>query len=93
MNMTITMNMQKLIKNPDTKTTYFVDKEETSVIDERQYNNITCDDTLSWFRRFGGSETAQRGYTEYGYRIVKLTSASPNKQHKTIREFSFLTNQ
>ncbi len=89
----IKMHTQKLIKNPNTKTTYLLDEEDSSVIDERQYHNITCDDTLKWFRRFGGSETAERNYTELGYRVVKLTSTSPNKEMKTIRNFSFHVNK
>ena len=47
------------------------------------------EDTLKWFRRLGGSETAERGYTERGYLIVKLTSTSPDRQNKTIRTFKF----
>jgi hypothetical protein len=62
---------------------------EVSEITETQYNNITNDDTLKWFRRLGGTETATRGYTERGYNVVKLISTSPNKDTRVIREFSF----
>ena len=44
---------------------------------------------MSWFRRLGGSETAQRSYTCYGYVIYKLTSSSPDRQTKSVREFNF----
>jgi len=62
---------------------------EVSEITETQYNNITSDDTLKWFRRLGGTETATRGYTERGYNVVKLISTSPDKETRVIREFSF----
>jgi hypothetical protein len=62
---------------------------EVSEITQTQYNNITSDDTLKWFRRLGGTETATRGYTERGYNVVKLISTSPNKDTRVIREFSF----
>lgn len=61
---------------------------EVSEITQEQYNNITNDDTLKWFRRLGGTETATRGYTERGYNVVKLISTSPNKDTRVIREFS-----
>jgi hypothetical protein len=62
---------------------------EVSEITETQYNNITNDDTLKWFRRLGGTETATRGYTERGYNVVKLISTSPNKDTRVVRTFSF----
>ena len=79
----------KLVKNPNTKTTYLEESRGVEEITETQYKNICSDDTLKWFRRLGGSESAERGYTCRGYRVVKLTSTSPNKQSKTIREFKF----
>jgi hypothetical protein len=63
---------------------------ETKEIDMRQYNNITNDDTLKWFRRLGGSETATRNYTSRGYNVTKLISTSPDKSIKVIREFNFI---
>jgi len=87
--MQIEMLKIKLVKNPNTKTTYLEESRGVEEITETQYKNICSDDTLKWFRRLGGSESAQRGYTCRGYRVVKLTSTSPNKQSKTIREFKF----
>tara|TARA_Y100001937_G_C7054552_1_gene300788 strand:- start:527 stop:796 length:270 start_codon:yes stop_codon:yes gene_type:complete len=85
----IVMTQINLTKNPDTKTTYLVDKEVTEEITPTQYRNITSNDTLKWFRRLGGSETAQRSHTCRGYNITTLTSTSPDKQSKTIRHFKF----
>ncbi len=87
--MQIEMLKIKLVKNPNTKTTYLEESRGVEEITETQYKNICSDDTLKWFRRLGGSESAERGYTCRGYRVVKLTSTSPNKQSKTIREFKF----
>lgn len=86
---TIILKETRLVKNPYTKTTYTIEEEKTETITNRQYNLICGEDTLKWFRRLGGSETAERGYTERGYLIVKLTSTSPDKQNKTIRTFKF----
>tara|TARA_R110000824_G_scaffold81087_1_gene203642 strand:- start:190 stop:459 length:270 start_codon:yes stop_codon:yes gene_type:complete len=86
---TIVMTQTNLTKNPNTKTTYLVEKENTEEITPTQYRNITSNDTLKWFRRLGGSETAERSYTCRGYNITTLTSTSPNKQSKTIRQFKF----
>jgi len=85
----ITITETKLSKNPNTKTTYIRDAQKTEEITKREYNLICGDDTLKWFRRLGGSESAQRSYTCAGYVITKLTSTSPDRQNKTIREFKF----
>lgn len=62
---------------------------ETKTIDRKQYDNITNVDTLKWFRRLGGSETAQRNYTNMGYMVTRLISISPDKSIKVVREFNF----
>ncbi len=79
----------KLEKNPNTKTTYNTVDVEKTLLTEKQYKLTTSKDTLSWFRRLGGSESAQRSYTSYGYVIDKLTSSSPDRQIKNVREFNF----
>tara|TARA_Y100001938_G_scaffold118785_1_gene164360 strand:+ start:671 stop:997 length:327 start_codon:yes stop_codon:yes gene_type:complete len=86
----IEMTEKKYIKNPNTETTYILEEEEKKVISKEMYHNITCEDTLKWFRRLGGSETAQRNYTRAGYLIAKLISTCPSKEMKTIRTFEFI---
>jgi hypothetical protein len=49
----ITMHKTELLKNPDTKTTYFIKDEASESITTSQYYNLTKDDTLKWFRRLG----------------------------------------
>ena len=90
--MKITETKTKLKKNPNTKTTYFLESKETKEIQEYQYKNATSEDTIKMFRRLGGSEHVERGYTENGYLIYKITSTSPDKQNKTIREYEFKSN-
>ena len=87
--MEILMTKTRLEKNPETKTTYIEVETKTEPITEKQYHNITNNDTLSFFRRLGGCETAQKGYTAWGYNIVRLISSSPDRSIKTIREFKF----
>ena len=87
--MTIQMTKTSLRKNPNTKTTYIVEGEKTETITKQNYENITSKETQRWFRRLGGSETAQRSYTCRGYLITKLTSISPDRQIKSIYSFKF----
>jgi len=83
------MTETRYIKKPNTKTTYAEEGKEMQRISRTDYSRITGEDTLNWFRRLGGTETAQRSYTCRGYLITKLTSTSPDKQTKIIREFNF----
>ena len=91
MNTIITLTETKLIKNPNTKTTYIVESKEVKEVTEKEHRLCTNDDTVKWFRRLGGSETVERSYTSAGYLVTKLTSTSPDKQNKTVREYSFKT--
>ena len=87
--MRITMTRTDLEKNPNTKTTYITKEVETEELTEKAYKLITGDDTLKWFRRLGGTETAQRSYTCRGYNVTRLTSTSPDRQTKIVRTFKF----
>ena len=86
---TIVMTRTEMLKNPNTKTTYILESEKTENITREQYVRIVGDDTLKWFRRTGGSETAIKGYTCRGYLTTRLTSTSPSKETKIIRTFKF----
>lgn len=83
------MTRTELEKNPDTKTTYLTKEVDTEELTEKAYKLITGDDTLKWFRRLGGTETAQKSYTCRGYNITRLTSISPDRQTKIVRTFKF----
>ena len=85
--MNITMIKTHLEKNPNTKTSYIEVKKEVEELTPKQYKNITNDDTLKFFRRLGGSEYVERGYTAQGYLITRLISTSPDKLDKKIYEF------
>jgi hypothetical protein len=85
----ITLIETRLSKNPNTKTTYIVDSKKIETVTEKQHDLTTNDDTCKWFRRLGGSETKQMNYTYLGYVCTKLTSISPDRQTKIIREYEF----
>lgn len=82
----------KLEKKQGTKNAYKEVSKEVTEITERQHELTTNDDTVKWFRRLGGSESLQRCYTCAGYKVYKMTSKSPDKQSKTVREFKFKSN-
>ena len=87
---TIIETKTKLVKNPNTKTTYIVESTEVNEVTDEQHDLTTNDYTCKWFRRLGGSETKEMSYTYKGYVCTKLTSTSPDKQSKTVREYKFL---
>jgi len=72
-----------------TKTVYESYESETSAITEETYQLITCDDTVSWFRRAGRSEHVERSYTKVGYLVTSIVSKSPCREVKTVRTFCF----
>lgn len=88
MNTIITLTETRLSKNPNTKTTYIVDSKKIETVTEKQHRLTTCDETCKGFRRLGGSETKQMNYTCLGYICTKLTSISPDRQTKVVREYN-----
>ncbi len=85
----ITVNTIKQVKKEDTKTVWQNAETTETIFNEKQYKNCTSDDTIKWFRNIGGSETVTRNYTKVGYVVTKIVSTSPDKQNRTIREFTF----
>jgi hypothetical protein len=88
----IILTQKEFIKNPNTKTTYYIRTEKTEPISEEQYRNMTSADTLRFFRRIGGSESTIFGYTCNGYKVTRLTSTNPDKTTKIVRNFKFIYN-
>jgi hypothetical protein len=88
----IILTQKEYTKNPNTKTTYLFNYEESREITEKEFFNMTNTDTLKFFRRLGGTESAIFGYTCNGYKVTKLTSTSPDKQTKIVRTFNFIYN-
>ena len=87
--MKIILNTIRTEKKAGFKTVYTETENETREITEDQYNKTIGNDTLKFFRRLGGTETAIRSYTCAGYKVVKLTSVSPDRETKVIRTFKF----
>ena len=69
------------------KTVYNELSREVESITEEQYNNIV--DAAPFFRRLGGSEYLERGYTPKGYMVTRILSKSPDRENKTERIFNF----
>lgn len=82
------MTKTEFVKNPNTKTTYIQTEKTECIISEKQYNNIIG--SSPFFRSLGGSERTVCSYTCRGYKAVKLTSISPDRQNKKIYEFEFI---
>ena len=59
----------------------------TAQINRRQFDLMTSDETCSWFRRLGGSETVIRCYSSIGYVPYQLSSIDPSKTIKKVRTF------
>ena len=76
-------------KKEGTKTIWELVKTECENLTEQFYNNCTNNDTIKFFRRLGGIETVCKGYTKQGYLITNIASTSPDREKKTVREFSF----
>lgn len=87
MNTTITLTETKLVKNPNTKTTYIEESKTVEEVTKEQH--FLYFDSVKWFRRLGGSESVINSYTCAGYLGTQLISTSPDKQTKVIREFKF----
>lgn len=62
-------------------------KTESKEIDQEYLDRLV--DSGSLFRRLGGTETLKRNYTCRGYMPVKLTSKSPDRTTKVVREFIY----
>lgn len=88
---TIELKITNLVKNPETKTTYIVESEEVKTVTKEEHENATNKETVSLFRRLGGAETITKSYTCAGYVVTKIVSTSPDKNLKTVREYSFKT--
>lgn len=86
----IILTQTKYVRKPNTKTAWLETEREEKECTEREHQLATCDDTVKWFRRLGGSESVTRAYTYAGYVPVRVVSTSPDKQNRTIREYKFV---
>ena len=56
---------------------------------EKQYNNFTDKRWASHMRSLGGFEKVDKNYTARGYRVVRNTSISPDRNKKIVVNFDF----
>jgi hypothetical protein len=61
--------------------------EDVKVINWEHYMNII--DAVPFFRGLGGTERVETNYTLWGKLPDKITSTSPDRESRTIREFIF----
>lgn len=87
----IELTKTKLVKNPNTKTTFMVKNTTVETITEQQYNYATSKDTVKFFKNLGGKESLTKSYTCAGFKVTKIVSVSPDGQNKTVREYKFKT--
>jgi hypothetical protein len=64
-------------------------KAEVKEITENEYTLLTDKKTIKFFRSLGGSETIKTRQTYYGMKVIYLSSISPDKSIKIVREFKF----
>lgn len=62
-------------------------KKEQHLNDETYVNNVI--DARRFFTNLGGYERHDKGYTKYGYRVIRITSINPTRELKTVYEFDF----
>jgi hypothetical protein len=82
-----TVKTSRFVKKEGTKTAWKLIDTNTQELTLEQYRN--CVNASPFFRRLGGSEHVVRNYTCAGYLVVRIQSTSPDKQQRTVREFSF----
>ena len=61
----------------------------TSDITEEHYHNATDPATVRFFRNLGGYERVEKSYTFAGYVPIRITSISPCRTEKTVRDYQF----
>jgi len=87
----IILTQKEYSKNPNTKTTYILEREEVREISQKEHDLLTNEETQKYFRRLKGIETANYSYTCNGYKVTKLTSTRPDKATKIVRTFKFIS--
>lgn len=81
-------NIKRISKSFKKQGSKWVEYEtDTIYIDEKFYNNMTDPICARFMRSIGGYERAYKGYTEYGYRVNRIVSISPDRTEK--REYIF----
>lgn len=66
---------------------WVLESETAEMIDGTFYAN--CVDAVPFFRWIGGHERVTMAYTRQGYIPVEISSISPDKTQKTVREYHF----
>ena len=84
------MTTTRLEKKEGTKTVFTASPSTTENITESQYNNII--ESKKFFQSLGGIERDIKTYTKRGYKVTRITSTSPDRKTKVVREFDLDIN-
>ena len=77
------------IDNPNKAGKWILKSSSTEYVSEEFVKAPSEKSTLSFFRRLGGYESVQTGYTKDGVKVHKLTSINPDKSFKCVRTFIY----
>lgn len=83
----ITETKTTYTKKAGTKTVWVISETKSKEVNDEHCRNV--EESAPFFRRLGGSETIERGYTGYGYRMVRNVSTSPDRQTRIVRAYEF----
>lgn len=83
----ITLITERYELKPNTKNSYRLQDTTRETISESTLTNYI--NSVGFFRRLGGKERLEYSYTCYGFKPVKLTSVSPQREQKVIRYFTY----
>lgn len=59
------------------------------LMSEKQYDNFTDKRWKSYMKSLGGYEREEKAYTKRGYRTIRNTSISPDRNKKIVVDFDF----
>lgn len=68
---------------------WVVSNKQRYLMSERQYKNFTDPSWTRHNRYLGGFERAEKDYTSRGYRTIRNTSISPDRDKKIVVSFDF----
>lgn len=85
----VKMILETQYKKKGTKHVFWTATTEVKIIDRREYEKLTCNETVRFFRAVGTQESRVFGYTPHGYQVTKLTSTTKDKKTRLIRKFKF----
>lgn len=85
----MTINVIETIYEKDSKTTWKQYESTNKQVSEDYYNNSTSNSSVSFDRLCGVVVNRIRQNTPFGYKYTRITTISPDKSIKIVRDFKF----